>query len=101
MTNLRDLMFEPDDVVLTYFRSLADEKLQSALISLWDMDRRKSGRMGDRLHELVCMAADERDARRRANESMLDAVFPTIDLGQVTEDGSAVDSAGDQGGLPK
>lgn len=81
--NLQDLMFESDDVVLGYLRGLDAEQLHGTLIGLWDMDRRMSGRMGDRMHDLLVLAADVRDERRRANESMLDAVFPTVDLGEI------------------
>ncbi|MFD7157544.1 hypothetical protein ACFV9C_23300 [Kribbella sp. NPDC059898] len=99
--NVRDMLFEPDDVLVAYFRGLTAERRTADIAALWDLDRRWTGAQGDRCHEVLMLACDVRDDLRRAEESMLDAVFPTVNLGEVTEDGPEVDSSGDQGGLPE
>ncbi|WP_405071572.1 hypothetical protein OG558_19740 [Kribbella sp. NBC_01510] len=83
MSNLRDLLFEDDETVRQHLRGLDDGRLHGEILALWDLDRRWTGEQGDRCHQVLVMAAEERDERGRANDSMLSAVFPTVDLGEV------------------
>jgi hypothetical protein len=97
----RDLVFEPDDMVRAALRRMGDDELQASVVGAWDWHRRQTGEFRDQVHRFWMLIVDERDERRRANEMMTDALFPVVGFREVTEDGPAVDSAGDQGGCPE
>jgi hypothetical protein len=94
-----DLVLEDEPTIVATLRAMDDGRLQSTINAVSDKRNRDVWR--DRWHTVLMLACDERDERRRMNERMLDAAFPTVALGEVMDDGPAVDSAGDQGGLPE
>ena len=77
------MAFDEDAEVVSTLRALSDQWLQSYIVAAYDLERRTTGVFRSRWHDLLVLACEERDERRRANDSMLDATFPVIDLGEV------------------